>query len=126
MFIVFHLVLAVFFLGFHALLYLLLFCGVAKELQEVNDLHILVHSLIEGILHPFVGLAANVYEYIARRDAHDIACSGLIVMQVGAAAQQIGHISLVCMVAHYLLYPVVLGEDGADHAELARGLCSAR
>ncbi len=53
-----------FLLGLHALYGFLLLDGISQNFKEVNNDHVFVHSLGQGILHPFVGLAAYVNKQI--------------------------------------------------------------
>ena len=41
-------------------------------------------------------------------------------MKVNAVVKQICELDIVSMIAEYLLYPVVLGEDSANYAERLR------
>ena len=99
------------FLGLHALDELLLLHGVAHDVQEVDDHHVGVRGLGQGIRDPFVGFAANIYEQIARRNADDVVHRGLVAVEVDAAVEQHRELRMVCLISQNLSCPVVKGED---------------
>ena len=100
----------------HTLNGFFLFYGVAQHFQQVDDLHILVDRIFQGVLHPAVGLAADVDEQIAVCDLHHIVHGGLVAVQVNAIVQQHRDIGIRKFVAENLPYPVVFREDGGNDA----------
>ena len=49
----------------HTFFYLFLFHIFSEHFEKVDDCHIFVCRLLQRILYPFVGFAADVYEQIA-------------------------------------------------------------
>ena len=66
------------------------FCldAVAKDIQQVDDFHVLVGGIFQSIVHPAVGLAAHIDEQVTVGDFDNVIGSGLIAVQVNAVIKQ--------------------------------------
>ena len=60
------------------------FYGITQHIQQVDDLHILIFDIFQGVFHPSIGLAAHVDEQVAVGDLYKVVSSGLIAVQVNA------------------------------------------
>ena len=100
-----------FFLGLHALDEFLLHDGVAKGIHEVYDLHIGIRGFSQGVVHPLVGLAADVDEEIAGGDLHNVIYCRLVAVQIYAAVKQHRELGAGRVAAEDLTDPVVQRED---------------
>ena len=92
-------------------------CLVSHDLHEVYHLHVLVDRFPERTFHPFVRLAADVYEQVAGGYLDDVGSSRLIAVKVCSVVEKIGYL-YIFDVPDYLSHPVILGEDGAYYAYL--------
>ena len=94
------------------------FCldGVLQHLQQIDDLHVLVDAVLQGIFHPAVGFTAHINKDVAGGDFNNVVYRGLIAVQVNAVVQQHGHVGIGEFLAENLAYPVVFREDGGDDA----------
>ena len=104
----------------HAFLDLLDLDRVAQHLQQVDDGHILVGRLLQGVLHPFVGLAADVDKQIAGGYFQNIRRRGLVAVQIHTAVQEHGQLRVGGVVAEDIFHPVVFGKDGGNDLQPVR------
>ena len=93
------------------------FDAVAKDLQQIDDLHILVGGIFQSIVHPAVGFAAHIDEQVAVGNFNNIISSWLIAVQVNAVVQQHGQLVVFRLIAQHLAHPVVFREDRGDDLE---------
>ena len=91
--------------------------AVAKDIQQVDDLHILVGGIFQSIVHPAVGLTADIDKQVAVGNFDNIISSWLIAVQVNAVVQQHCDFSVVSLVTEDFFDPIVFGEDGGDNAQ---------
>ena len=103
----------------HALNGLLRFHGITQHLQQIDDLHIPVGGVFQGIFHPAIGLAAHIDEEVAIGDPDNIIGGGLIAVQVNAIIQQHGDLGVIRLVAQDRPDPIVCGKDGRDDLQFA-------
>ena len=75
------------------------FGGATQYLHEVNDLLVGVGRFFQGVVHPLVGLAADVEEEVAVGDLGDVVGGGLVAVQVYAVVQKHGEVCAVGLVA---------------------------
>ena len=75
------------------------FGGATQYLHEVNDLLVGVGRFFQGVVHPLVGLAADVEEEVAVSDLGDVVGGGLVAVQVYAVVQKHGEVCAVGLVA---------------------------
>ena len=101
----------------HAFLDFLFLCLIAEDIHQVEDGHILVVSLLEGIIHPFVGLAADIDEDIAVGDIDDVLGGGLVAVQVDAVVEQQVEVD-VRVILRDLAHPVIDRKNGGDHLDV--------
>ena len=101
----------------HALLLLFDPEGAVQYLHEVHDGHVFVRSRTQGVFYPSVGLAADVHEKIAGGYLHDIRRGRLEAVKVGPVVEEQRQLDTGGIVAEYVLYPVVFGEDSGNDAD---------
>ena len=100
--------------GLHAFHNLFLFRLVSQSLQKVDDLHVRVDGLLQGIVHPAVGLAAHIEEHVAGGNLHNILGCRLIAVQIHAGIQQHGELRVGYFLTENLPDPVIFRENGGD------------
>ncbi len=108
-------------LGFlHALDHFFGLDAVAKNLQQIDDLHVLIDGIFQRVLDPAVGLAADIDKEVAVGNFDNIIGSGLIAVQINAVVQKHGDLSVVSLVAEDFPDPVVFRENGGDDFQFLR------
>ena len=118
------LLLVVMLLLLHTLYGFFCLCGIAQHVQKPDDLPVLVGRIFQSVLHPAVGLAADIEKEIAFGNFNNIINGWLIAVQINAAVQQRGYLSTVSLVTEDFPDPVVCGENGRDNVQLI-GCCGS-
>ena len=101
-------------MGVLCFLHPLSFHGIAKHIQQVYDLHILVGGFLQRIVHPAVGFPANINKQVAVRNLYDIVSRRLVAVQVDAVIEQQGEVCVPGFVTKNFPYPIVLRENRCD------------
>ena len=87
------------FLGLHTLDMFFFLDLVTEHIHQVNDLLVGVGRFFQGVVHPLVGLAADVEEEVAVGDLGDVVGGGLVAVQIHTVVQKYGEVCAVGLVA---------------------------
>ena len=90
---------------------------IPQPADQPNHFSVRIHRLFQGILHPEIRLAADIYKNIARGHLHDILRRRLETVRVHPVIQQQRHIRFRRLLAQNIHNPVVFRKNGGHNGE---------